>query len=111
MVVDNTSKFKVGDRVRYITDTPHYGADTDVGEMTICAIGGGDFDDDVELNYRGEYMQTARLVDIELATPASANDNTTQPAYSLTALGDAYVAGYKAGLAAQQAAAQQAQAA
>lgn len=64
-------RFKVGDRVRYTTGTPHYGADVDIGEMTIVSIGGGDWDDNVDLNYRGDYQQTARLVDLELIQPTA----------------------------------------
>lgn len=65
----NQPKFKVGDRVRYRTTEPSYGAEYTDKDLTVIKIGGGDFGDIVDLDYGdGGYTQTTLLADIELVT-------------------------------------------
>ena len=67
-------KFKVGDRVRYITKEPAHGAEYTSGEMVILSMARGEHTGDVDLEYIDEpgLVQTASLSDIDLtiATPA-----------------------------------------
>lgn len=106
-------KFKVGDVVKFRDNYPSWAAGEKATVIGINVWG----DDGIQVEMDDGSISTEEQSDLVPATATNTPTPTTgftvplcayEDAVTTTALGDAYVAGYKAGLAAQQAAAQQA---
>jgi hypothetical protein len=73
-------KFKVGDRVRFITDYPQHSALHSDDVLTIIADNG---DGSVEVVYPGGLEQSVAMDDLDLVSPIATNDNQVPVATTL----------------------------